>query len=363
MKTNCKLTNIKYNFSKNLFKALIAPIVAVVLAIVFMFTIGFNRDMDYRGGLYVSVVAVSQTTGEKLDLTKTEEYNAFKKDVDDVLIANNVKGNVYTVEVNDMQESVLVVKFAFDGNETEKQALIESIKSDLVTKFYSTTPSEDLENNHLVIVAPFGNAIRLKSVEYLTTVLATLVCSIVVCVYIAIRMGLNAGILSLCAGLFNNVFAMSLICIARVQLTYTTIIVFPFVTIVSILSAYLYLKKTKDLLYTTNNYDRKSNFELADDAVKKTISKQLLLAGITGIGLLVLGLFNICNSVFFLSLSLFTSVACILYTNLLLLPGLFARTYVRKVKKNKPKTEKKQDDTLTEEQVMKETDLDNLVSN
>ena len=360
MKTNCKLT---YNFSKNFFNALITPIVVIVLAIVLMFTVGFNRDMDYTGGVYLSVVAVSQTTGEKLDLSKTEDYNSFKQEVDEVLVDNKVKGKVYTVEVNDMQESVLVVKFAFNGNETEKQALIESIKSGLVTKFYSTTPSEDVENNHLVIVEPFGNAIRLKSNEYLTTILATLICAIAICVYIAIRMGLNAGILSLCAGLFNNVFAMALICIARVQLTYATIIVFPFVTIISILASYVYLKKTKDLLNNTNNYDRKNNFELADDAVKQTIGKQLLLAGISGLSMLLLGIFNICNSVLFLSLALFTCIACMLYTNLLLLPGLFARTYVRKVKKNKQKIEKKQEDTLTEEQIMKETDLDNLVSN
>lgn len=363
MKTNCKLSNTNYKFSKNFFKALIAPIVAVVLAIVFMFTIGFNRDMDYTGGVYVSVVAVSQTTGEKLDLSKSENYNTFKKDVDAVLSDNKIKGQVYTAEVNNMQESVLVVKFAFNGSEVEKAALIESIKSGLVTKFYSTTPSEDVENNHLVIVAPFGNAIRLKSNEYLTTVLATLVCAIVVCEYIAIRMGLNAGILSLCAGLFNNVFAMALICIARVQLTYASIIVFPFVTIISILAAYVYLKKAKDLLNTTTNYDRKSNYVLADDAVKQTITKQVLLAGIAGVSLLVLGLFNVCNSVLFLSLALFTCVACMLYTNLFLLPGLFARTYVRKVRKNKQKVQMKEEDKLTEEEIMKETDLDNLVSN
>ena len=118
MKTNCKLSNTNYKFSKNFFKALIAPIVAVVLAIVFMFTIGFNRDMDYTGGIYVSVVAVSQTTGEKLDLSKSENYNTFKKDVDDVLSDNKIKGQVYTAEVNNMQESVdlLYNKAILDSN-------------------------------------------------------------------------------------------------------------------------------------------------------------------------------------------------------------------------------------------------------
>ena len=51
------------------------------------------------------------------------------------------------------------------------------------------------------------------------------------------------------------------------------------------------------------------------------------------------------------------------YSNLFVLPGLFSKTFVRKQRKAKKQKQIKNDKKLTEEEVMKETDLDNLVSN
>lgn len=363
MKTNSKSTNTNFGFSKNFFKALVAPLLVIVLAIVFAFTIGFNKNIDYTGGIYVSAVANTVEAG-RLDLEDSEVYSEFKANIDDVLEENNVKGQVYSVELNEMQEYVLVVKFAFEGTDAEKQTLIENVKDDLVNALYSSMPAEDLENNHYLIVSEFGGAISVMGYEYLTTILATLVCAIVVCAYMAIRLGLNAGVLSFVSFAFNNILAISLICVARVPLTYASIIAIPFVSVLSLLSSYLYFKKAKDLLSSTDIYERKNNFALADDIVKQTMSKQTLLFGVSAVSLLLLGLVNVCNSVLFLCLALFTCVACMLFTNIFILPGLFARTYVRKVKKSKqPKKQEVQENKLTEEQIMKETDLDNLVSN
>lgn len=363
MKTNSKSTNTNFGFSKNFFKALVAPLLVIVLAIVFAFTIGFNKNIDYTGGIYVSAVANTVEAG-RLDLEDSEVYSEFKANIDDVLKENNVKGQVYSVELNEMQEYVLVVKFAFNGTDAEKQTLIANVKDDLVNALYSSMPTEDLENNHYLIVSEFGGAISVMGYEYLTTILATLVCAIVVCAYMAIRLGLNAGVLSFVSFAFNNILAISLICVARVPLTYASIIAIPFVSVLSLLSSYLYFKKAKDLLSNTDIYERKNNFELADDIVKQTMPKQTLLFGVSAVSLLLLGLVNVCNSVLFLCLALFTCVACMLFTNIFILPGLFARTYVRKVKKSKqPKKQEVQENKLTEEQIMKETDLDNLVSN
>lgn len=363
MKTNCKLSNTNYKFSKNFFKALVAPLLVIVLAIVFVFTIGFNKNIDYTGGIYVSAVANTTESG-RLDLENKQVYSDFKTGLDTVLEENNVKGQVYSVELNEMQEYVLVVKFAFNGTAEEKQTLIQNVKDGLVNEFYSSMPSEDIENNHYLVVSEFGGAVKVSGSEYLTTILATLVCAILVCAYMAIRLGLNAGVLSFVSFAFNNILALSLICVARVPLTYASIIAIPFVSVLSLLSSYLYFKKAKDLLINSNQYERKNNYELADDIVKQTMSKQILLFGVSAVSLLLLGLVNVFNSVLFLCLALFTCVACMLFTNIFILPGLFARTYVRKVKKNKqPKKQVETENKLTEEQIMKETDLDNLVSN
>ena len=354
MKTKKPSNN--YQFSKNFYKALIAPAVAIILAIVFAFTLGFNKDIDFTGGIYVSVVA-----GTDVNLQNKTTYAEFKVKLDDVLNDNNVKGKVYSVEVNNLQEYALVVKIAYEGDESAKTQLVANLKSDLINAFFSETPIEDVENNNLVITAQFGGAV--DSGVVLTTALATLIAIILMCAYVACRIGLNAGVISLLSAIFNNIFALSIIMVARVPLTYASFIVVPFVSIVSFVASYIYFKKTKDLLTNSETYQKQNNNVLADDAVKSTIKKQILLSGVSFVCLLICGLVNVCNSVLFICMALLTAIACMLYTNLLLLPGLFARTYIRKTKKQKPKQKVEKEKVITQEEIMKETDLDNLVSN
>ena len=56
MKTNIKqkFENSKVNFSGSLFKSIIIPLAIGVLALVFTFVLGFNRGMDFKGGIIVS---------------------------------------------------------------------------------------------------------------------------------------------------------------------------------------------------------------------------------------------------------------------------------------------------------------------
>lgn len=352
MKT--KVSNIK--FSNNFFKALICPIVAIVMAVVFLFVFGFNKDIDLKGGIVVSVVA-----GIDVNLSDAETYNTFKQRVDEVLETNNLSGRVYTVEVNDMQEYTLVVKVENNHSQDETTELISTLKTNLISEFYADANQEDVTNNNLVLVAEFGSC--LDNTVVLTTILATIVAVVVMGVYIALRMGLDVAMLSLVLAIFNNIFALSLIMVARVPLTYSSIFVVPFVALLSVVASCLYLKKAKDTLKTTNKYDRLSNFDLADDVSQSSFKNQVLAFAVLGGAMLLLGLVNICNSVLFMSLALFTATMCVLYSNVLLLPWLFAKTFVRKVKRAKASKKQVEENRLTEEQIMKETDLNNLVSN
>lgn len=353
MKTKSKLSNT-YKFSKNFFMSLIAPIVAVVLAVVFGLTLGFNKGMDFNGGVLVSVVA-----GIETNLNEKETYNNFKNRVDSVLGNNGLKGQVYSVEVNNMEEYTLVVKMTYSNDNLDEK--LQNVKTDLKTEFFASLSSEDIENNNYIIVSQFGSSVDNR--VFVTTALATLICALLICIYIFFRMGLNASVISFVAALFNIVFAYSIIMIARVQLTYASIIVIPFVTIASLLYSFVFVRKAKYLLKTTEKYDRQSNFVLADDVTKQTLNQQVFIAASIAIGSIVIGLFNVCNSVLFVSLAIFTSIACVLYTNIFLLPGVFARTYVRKIKKQKAQKTESSQNTSLDEKVLEEPDLDNLVSN
>ena len=149
-----KLSNTKFNFSQNFFKALIAPIVAIVLAVIFALTFGFNKGLDYSGGVLVSVVA-----GVDVDLGDAKTYNDFKTRVDEILLENNVTGDVYSVEINDKEENTLVVKFAYKGTTKQKNTLINDLKSDLKAEFYNQMSDEDIENTKYIIVSHIAETV------------------------------------------------------------------------------------------------------------------------------------------------------------------------------------------------------------
>lgn len=352
-----KISNTKYKFSQNFFKAFIFPAFAIILAVVFAFVLGFNKNLDYTGGVVVSVVA-----GVDVNLEDKTTFNLYKENVDKVLHYNDVKGDVYSVEINDKQEYTIVVKFAYNGSQEQKQNLITNLKADLKTEFYEDMSDYDLQNNNYILVAEFGSSVDGNVIIY--TALATLVATLLMCAYIAFRNGLNSGVLAFLMTIINNAFALSLIMITRIQLAYATVAVIPFVTILSILTAFVYLRKAKTLLASSQVYEKQNNNVLANDTAKSVAYNQLLLGCISSLALLVIGLFNVCNSVLHLSLAMIAGIVAVLYTSIMILPGLFAKTYIRKVKKAKVAKEQNQDSKkLTEEEVMKETDLDNLVSN
>lgn len=351
-----KLSNTKFNFSQNFFQSLIAPIVACVLALIFTFTFGFNKGLDYSGGVLVSVVA-----GVDVNLQDSKTYNEFKERVDNVLLDNEVTGDVYSIEINDKEEYTLVVKFAYNGTSAQKNTLLNNLKEDLKAEFYSQLTDEDLQNTNYIIVSTFGSAVSKTILLYI--VLSTIVSVIAMCAYIACRFGLNIGMLTLLMSGFNTIVTVALFMLTRIQMVYATFAVIPFVAIASVVAAVIYLKKAKDMFANSQKYEKESNVVLANDAVKSTLSNQILFACLSALAFLVLGIFNICNSVLHLSLAFFVAVVVIAYSNVLVLPGLFAKTFVRKQKKSKKVKEEKQEKKLTEEEVMQETDLDNLVSN
>ena len=90
--------------------------------------------------------------------------------------------------------------------------------------------------------------------------------------------------------------------------------------------------------------------------------KKLLIAAISALAIVLFSLTNITNNVLDFGLALLMSLVAIMYTYLFVCPPVFALTFVRKIKKERQK-EKVEEAKLNEAEVLKETDLDNLVSN
>lgn len=345
-KTNTNNTSIK-----KLLKNLVIPFAVFLCAIILAISVGLNRGMDFKGGISLSVVA-----GVEYDLTDSKNYTEFKGKIDNILQKNGVNGEVYTIGVNQQQENYLEVKFEYD--KSNKTQLINSIKKDVIDEFDFS--ENDVNNNYYVVIDQFGASATMTSIT--STLLASGVALLAMCVYLAIRNGLNSGVLTFIVAIFNCFVTLSLIMITRIKINLAMMVAPVFIIFITVLLAFIYSKKIKYNLTKSNKYERESNKVLASETLKQTMPAVLKTCGIFGAFLLLMALVNVTNSVFFTCISLLLAVASAVYSYIFIYPEIFALSYVRKVKQKKTKEKDKQK-KLTEEEVYTETDLDNLVSN
>lgn len=349
-----KLTNTKANFSKNLINSIIIPVAIIVFALVIGIVFGFNKGLDFNGGIMLSVVADTQ------NLEDGKEYSEFKSNVDSVLAENKVGGTVYLLEKDSVTyKDVLVVKIAYNGNEEDANKLVESIKSGLISEFYSETSESEIEYRNLVNVSTFGPSV--DSWVIVSSILATLITVLLISVYVGLRKGLITAVLSVISSVASNVLAFALLILTRVQLNAYTLAIIPFIAIMSIVSTYMFTRRASNLV-KTDKYERKPNSVLANDTVAKGLYSTLFISGVGLVCSLAFALVNILNPVIWFGLAIFAGILAVLYTSLYITPAIFALTYVRRVKREKTKKDKKSQE-LNETEILQETDLDNLVSN
>jgi len=329
-----RIENSKVNFASSFFKGLVVSILVVVIALVFGLSFGVNKTLDYKGGIIVSVVA-----GTQINLNEDKQYDLFKKEVDEVLNENKVHGKVYTVEVNEHEEYTLVVKCENDFKKSELETKLNKIKDEIVLKFNFN--AEEVELNNLVIVDTFGSSVPSKI--WLSVSLASLIAIVLGAIYIFTRAGLFAGITSVLYSLFNLVLFFATTIATRVPMSYASVYIVPAVTILSLISSFLFAKKVSELLKESDKYERESNEVLINDAVKANLYPNIVYSLIICIFALVIGLANITNSVLFLALELFIATAVVFLSGTFVLPGFFAKNFVRKVKRNKKKEEIKEE--------------------
>ena len=322
-----KLSNTNFNFAKNIYTSIVVPAVILVVALVFAFVFGFNKGMDFNGGIIVSVVT------DEYNLEVSEEYGVFKGKVDKILQDNGVSGSVYLTEKHTTyQDDILVVKINYTGENTE--SIVSGIKEDLIAKFYS---GEELlvEQNHLVDVSTFGSSV--DSWKIIASILATLIAVIAICVYVGFRtLSMHAPVMAFVSAVCASILAMSLVMLARIQISIYSLAVIPMVAIISMIGTFIYANKIKEHL-KIGDYERKSNSILVNDTVKSGLHITTYLSVLASIVALVFTFANVISIVSHLGLTILVAVVSIAYNYVFVMPAIYALTYVRKVKKEKLK--------------------------
>ena len=324
-----KLTNLNFNFAKNIYTSIVVPALILVVALIIGIVFGFNKGMDFNGGIIVSVVT------DEYNLELAEDYSTFKGKVDKILQDNGVSGSVYLTEKHsEYQDDVLVVKINYTGENTEK--IVQGIKDGLIAKFFAGQEAS-VEQNNLVLVSTFGSSV--DSWKVVASILATLVAVIAICVYVGLRtLSLHAPVMAFISSLSATLLAMALVILTRIQVNIFALAVIPMVAIIFMICTFIYENKTKEIL-KVGDYERKSNAKLANDSVKSGLHITAYLTIFACIVSLIFTFANVASIVSHLGLILLVSVVAVAYNYVFIMPAIYALTYVRKVKKEKVKKE------------------------
>ena len=354
MNNKNKSATKKINFASIITSVFVPALLALVAIFIAIFA-GLNKGIDFTGGIKVEVVA------DTLNLSDANNYSAFKTSVDKVLNNNGVNGTIYQTEYDSVTgKDTLVVKIQYTDN-NNVDSVIAKISSELKTEFFDTVSETEIQNRNLISVEKMGAWVN--SYTIVATILASLVGALLIAVYIAIRTGIYSAVLSFVSALASNAFSWILLLITRIQVSETTFLLIPLVTISSMLTTFIFVKKANNELKLAEKYKTKQNSVLANDTINKYLKPCIFVCGFALVAFMAFALANMFNPVVLhLGLALFVSVVALFYTSLFIIPAIFAITFIRKVKKEKVKQVKEQK-SMTEEDLYKETDLNNLVSN
>ncbi len=337
-----KVKNSNYNFSGNFLYHLIAPLVIIVLGLILALTINFNLGLDFKGGTVATVVVDE-------DISVSQNYKDVKDKIDEVLNKNKIDGLIYQKVETSYYGNAITVKFDRISDE-----LKETLREDLISSFYPTIEDE----NDLEIFVKVDNFdANVPSGVVLSTALAILVMIIAVFIYIASRFGISAGFVSGMICILDLITLIGLLAITRIQLDISIVSAFVFTAMYSLICSTILFEKVNENS-KKEVYAKYSNNQIINVSVKDVLVVNTSLA----IFLLLVAFFmgivptTIVRNT---SLPIMLGVLIAYYSSMFVTPGLWSRTYIKRRRKEKVKTEddNKPTKNLTQEEVIKEPDV------
>ena len=341
-----KAKNCKYNFSKNLLYHFIVPCVAIIIGIVLMCTVGFNYGLDFNGGINAIVVVE--------DLRIDNNYYETQKVISEILDKHNVSGEVYQLVETNYYGDAISVKFeAPVDDKYQINQLVVLLEQELVSQFYpDLTDKTELEN--MVHVDTFKGSV--SSAVLLSSLLAIVIAVVGGFVYLSARYGIAAGMTSLCVAFIDIVAMLAWTLISRVNVESTLIISAAFTAMYSFIASTILFARNKENL-AKEKYSKLNNKEMANQSVKDVMFKNTVLALFMLVATLLLGVIPT-YMVRRMSVPMMLGCFCVYYSSMLITPGLWALTHIRKVKKQKVDKEPKQE-IVVEEEPLTQEDIEN----
>lgn len=312
------LNDTKYNFSKNLLFHIIAPCLIILVGLILLLCVNFNVSYDFKGGTVATVVV-------ETDLNNKENYDLVKKDIDAVCKDNKIEVIVYQkADVNNYGDAISI-KFDRVSDEVREQ-----LKQDLLEKFHPDI-TDEFEKDIFVKVDNFDRNVSTEVT--MSLILAILVTFVALFVYIASRKGICAGFISLFASVISNFTFAGLLLITRTVIDINVVGAFAFVTLLSELLSMLFITKANEN-FGKEIHAKTTKMDLANITIKdnfKLIAVISIIVLMFALFMVVMPLYAVQN----IGIAMFIGLVSCVYTDIMILPGLWAILFIPRKKKQK----------------------------
>ena len=345
------IANSKFNYCKNLKWFLIAPIAIVLVGVILFSTIGFNLGLDFTGGSVLTVYSNNNgeilqsdntTPATKYDLTKGEDYNAFKSNIEKALRNCGVDGNIVfqttNIDIEDLvvnEGQALLVKYQnkdgatsseiTDKNTEIRQAIIDALGYDSKLEYEKAVVSGG------VITATASSELLMKAF------IAMLVAIVLILVYIIFRFELTSGLAAILALFHDLLVVASLVIMFRITINSSFIAALVTILGYSINNTIIIFDRIRENI-RSGKYENASNSAIANASVRETMSRSVYTTLTTFITIALVAIVGVSDIRDF-ALPIVFGIIAGFYSSVFLTPGLWAIAF-RGSKKKKEKVKK-----------------------
>lgn len=328
MSLSQKIANTKFNFAGNLKYFLIAPLAIALVGLILLFTVGFNKGIDFTGGTILNLVL-----GD--DLNNQAYYTEAITKIDDVIEENGLKVSLYQLNETD---SGLALSIRYQDkkglSEEEMNDLNEKVREELLVKF-GLDPNNDEDAQKIQDSQRIGAT---TSAELLTNAfLSLLVVVAAILVYIGFRFELTSGMAAILA-LFHDVIIMgALVLIFRIQINSSFIAALITIVGYSINNTIIIFDRIRELS-KSELYEKAPNQVIANTAIKDTLTRSIYTTITTFVTILCVAILGV-PSIQEFALPIIFGLLAGAYSSIFIAPGLWAIAYTKKKTKKQNVTQ------------------------
>lgn len=329
-----RLRNTKFNYAKNLKYFIIAPICIALIGIVLLFTIGFNKGIDFTGGSIINVIL-----GEKLE--ETAYYNESVNKIEEVLNNNGLKASVYQLSETDNGLAISVRYQNKDGaSEAEMNDINNNVRDELFITF-ELDPNISEEANLIQDSQRIGATA--SSELLMNAFISMLVVIVAILIYIAIRFEFTSGMAAVLA-LFHDVIIMaSMMLIFRVELNSSFIAAMITIVGYSINNTILIFDRIRENA-RNEIYAKADNATIANISINETMTRSIFTNLTTLLSIVAVAAIGV-PSIRLFALPIIFGLIAGAYSSIFIAPGLWAIAYrKKKFVKKQPKVVFEQED-------------------